>query len=150
MTHHDPPPQLDAARDALNNILQRLGLQDVHVDLIYGSNLANYRVTDEKTIDILKVQLAIKLACIKIFGLLQLFITGTQVTLYPYMTRQYGLAVPTVITAVDAFGQTNWLRLRRVIIQELRNYTKMALEVELHPAYEGDYMEAEVEFGLDV
>lgn len=146
--HHYLPPQLDAARDALNNMLQRLGLQDVHVDLIYGSNLANFRITDEETIDIIKVQLAIELAAIDIFGFLQVFIPDTRVALYPYMTRQYGLAVPTVVVAIDAFSQTNWLRLRRLILQELRKYTKMALEVEFHPVYEAD--EVEVEFELEV
>ncbi|KAJ5886749.1 uncharacterized protein N7473_009423 [Penicillium subrubescens] len=137
------PAQLDAARDALRGMLRRLGHADVHVDIIFGSNVANVDITDDQSFDVQKVQLGIRLADAKVTEVLERFLPGKQVDLLPYITRQYGLDVPAVVVAVGPLCRTNWLRLRRLILAEVRRYTKMFLEVEFHPVYQEDQVKQE-------
>jgi hypothetical protein len=132
------PAQLDVARDALRDMLQRLGHADVHVDIILGSNTTNIDMTDEETLDVQKVRLAIRLAGTKDTEILEGFLPGKQADPLPYMTRQYGVDVSAVVVAVEPLSRTNWLKLRQLILQELRKYTKMFLEVEFHPVYQED------------
>lgn len=137
------PAQLDAARDALRDMLRRLWHPDVYVDIIFGSNKANIEITDADSFDVQKVRLTIRLAGAKITEILERFLPGKQVDLLPNITRQYGWDVPAVVVAVEPLCHTNWLRLRRLILQELRRYTKMFLEVEFHAVYQEDQVKQE-------
>lgn len=119
---------------------RRLGHADVHVDLIFGSNTANVQITDEQTPDLKKVRLAIRLAGAKITEILETFLPGKQADLLPYITRHYRMAVPVVVVAVavEPVSRTIWLWLRQLILQELRRYIKMFLDVEFLAFYRED------------
>ncbi|CEJ62883.1 hypothetical protein PMG11_11368 [Penicillium brasilianum] len=104
-------------------MLRCLGHADVH-DIIFGSNVANVDTTDDQTFDVQKVRLAIRLADAKITEVLERFL-------------------PVVVVTVEPLCRTNWLRLSKLILQELRRYTKMFLEVEFHPVYQEDQAKQE-------
>ncbi|KAJ5751241.1 hypothetical protein N7533_008269 [Penicillium manginii] len=110
-------------------MLRRLGQEDVHVDIIFGSNVANVDISDVQ-----KVGSASRLEDAKVTEILERFLPGKQADLLSYITRQYGLDVPAVVVAVEPLCRTNWLRLRRLILAEVRKYTKMFL----HQAEQGD------------
>lgn len=124
-------------------MLRRLGHADIHVDIIFGSNTANVQITDEQTPDLKKVRLAIRLAAAKITEILETFLLVKQADLLPYITRHYRKAVPAVVVVVEPVCRTNWLRLRQLILQELRRYTKMFLDVEFLAFYQGDQVKQE-------
>lgn len=124
-------------------MLRRLGHADIHVDITFGSNTANIQITDEQTPDLKKVRLAIRLANAKITEVLETFLPGKQADLLPYITRHYGMAVPAVVVPVEPVSRTNWLRLRQLLLQELRRYTKMFLDVEFLAFYREDHVKQE-------
>lgn len=98
-------------------MLRRLGHADEHIDIIFGSNVANVGITDDQPFEVQKVRLAIRLADAKITEIFEPFLLGKLVGLLPYITPQYGLDVPAVVVAIEPLYRTNWLRLRRLILQ---------------------------------
>lgn len=129
------PAQLDTCRDALWNMVQSLGYKEVHVELSYGSSSTNVNLSSETNSEMLKVNLAIKLARVEALEILEEYFPGKLSGLIPYLTRQYRLAVPTVVVAVQPSSHANWLKLRQLILRELRKYTQMFLEVEFYGSH---------------
>ncbi|KAJ5377431.1 uncharacterized protein N7496_004840 [Penicillium cataractarum] len=126
------PVQLDTCRDAIWNMLQSLGHKDVHIELSYGSSSTNVNLSSEPNSQMPKVNLAIELARLEVLEILEEYFPGKLSGLVPYLTRQYGLPVPTVVVAVQPSSHANWLKLRQLILRELQKYTKMFLEVEFY------------------
>lgn len=131
-SHHYLPAQLDTCRDALWNMLQTLGYRDVHVELSYNISFTNVYLSSESNTEMAKVKLAIELARVGILEIFKEYLPGKLAGLLPYLTRQYGLAVPTVVVAIQPSSHANWLKLRQLILRELRKYTNMFLEVEFY------------------
>jgi hypothetical protein len=131
-SHHYLPAQLDTCRDALWNMLQTVGYRDIHVELSYNASFTKVNLSSEPNTGMAKVKLAIELARVGILGIFEEYLPGKLAGLVPYLTMQYGLAVPTVVVAIQPSSHANWLELRQLILRELRKYTKMFLEVEFH------------------